>query len=101
MAELFAFLGIKSQAFFAGLIGGVVSVKLIAADSWVERILLVIGGAFAAGYGEPLITGYFAIKSGAGGIAFMVGIFAMSAAKAVMDFISDPKGLRALVERKV
>lgn len=87
--ELSTVLGIKLSAFFAGFIGGVVSLRFIRdLDTWQKKVLTVFGGAFAANYLSPWIVAYFKIQAGEGGVAFATGLFAMSLAAAIIETIA-------------
>lgn len=84
-----AFFGIKKAAFVVGLVGAVVSLKFVKrAQKWYENVLMIFGGSAAAGYLEPPVSAYFHVTNG-GFIAFLIGLFGMSLAAAVMGMINS------------
>lgn len=93
-----SFLGVKKAAFVIGFIGAVVSLKFVKrAESWFEKAFMVFGGAVAAGYLEPPISAYFNVTNG-GFIAFIIGLFGMSLAAAIMDVIDSTKWGKLVTE---
>lgn len=84
-----SFLGIKKAAFVIGFVGAVVSLRFVKrAEKWYEKGLMVFGGAAAAGYLEPPVSAYFSVTNG-GFIAFLIGLFGMSLASAMMGTINN------------
>lgn len=56
-----------------------------------QRLTMVASGAIAAHYITPLVSAYFGMDAGRnGGVAFLIGLFGMSTAAAVL------RGLRTI-----
>lgn len=86
------YIGIKHISFFIGFIGGVVSLSFLknCRQTVVGKSMMVVGGATTAGYMEPPISAYFSLENG-GYVAFIIGLFGMSVAAAIMQLIQKTK----------
>lgn len=85
--------GLKKITLIAGFVGALVSLKFIdgiATWSLWKRITTVAAGAFVAGYCAPLTVTVLELSQGTeGAIAFIGGLFGMSAAGAVIKAMPE------------
>lgn len=93
--------GLKKITLIAGFFGALVSLKFIdgiAAWSLWQRISTVAAGAIVAGFCAPLTVEILELSTGTeGAIAFIGGLFGMSAAGAVIKAM--PEWLDAVKQR--
>lgn len=86
-----AAIGLK-PSFVAGVFGAVVSLKFLPDmhGAW-ERLCMVSSGALVAGYTAPIAVAFFDMKSqgGESSVTFLIGLFGMSIAAAVIKMIRD------------
>lgn len=101
MNEILSAIGLKKLPLIAGFVGALVSLKFIdgiATWSLWQRMTTVTCGAAVAGYCTPLTVQVLELSTGAeGAIAFIGGLFGMSAAGAVIKAM--PEWLAAVRER--
>lgn len=101
MNELLSAIGLKKLPLIAGFVGALVSLKFIdgiATWSLWQRLSTVACGAAVAGYCAPLTVQVLELSTGAeGAVAFIVGLFGMSAAGAVIKAM--PEWVGAIRER--
>lgn len=76
---------------FAGALGALASLPFHAdVRTFGQRVFAVGSGAAAAHYVTPLVIEYFSITTPkAGSVAFLVGLFGMSIAAAILRSIKD------------
>lgn len=84
-------LGIKKAALIAGIIGGWLSLRFFEGLTRSGKWMTVVGGAAAANYLTAPIIAYFNLGPGSyeGGVGFAVGLFGMSLAAALIQFLRD------------
>lgn len=91
MGAIAAALGLKTS-FFVGLIGAVVSLAYLPEmKTKGQRAMTALGGACCANWCAPLVVSWFGVQSAGGeaSIAFLIGLFGMSLAAAVIKIITD------------
>lgn len=76
-----------------GFIGAVVSLRFFKADSWFERITVVMSGWACAFFLTKPVVDKFSLGDSqwADGTAFFVGLFGMAIVAALMGAIKDTK----------
>ena len=77
----------------AGVLGSLVGLRLAPGLSWLERFANVITGSVCAGFAAPAAGELFKLSSPAmmSFLAFVLGLFGMSIASAVMQALRDAK----------
>lgn len=83
-----AYLGVKASAVMAGTFGSMVSMAVIAGPIW-YRLCLFMGGLVSSAYVTPLIVNSFELGKSENAVAFLVGMFGMSIAAAVIRTVQD------------
>ncbi len=87
--DLLSAIGLKLATFVGGFIGAVVSLKFIDAgmNSW-QKATTVLAGSVVAGYVTPVIVDTLGLSEKLeAGIAFLIGLFGMSLAGAIVTSI--------------
>lgn len=101
MNEILSAVGLKKLPLIAGFVGALVSLKFIdgiATWSLWQRLSTVACGAAVAGYCAPLTVSVLELAPGTeGAVAFIAGLFGMSAAGAVVKAM--PEWMNAVRER--
>ena len=78
-------LGVKYATLIGGFLGALVSLKFIEGMSVWSRASTVLAGALVAAYLTPVVVEWMELSAKMeGGIAFLVGLFGMSMAGAVI-----------------
>lgn len=82
---------IAANPLVAGLAGAFVGLRFAPGASWLERITNVAAGAICSGFVAPAVGEMLRLQSPAmlGFLAFVVGMFGMSLASAVMQGLRD------------
>lgn len=77
----------------AGILGSLVGLRLAPGLSWPERFTNVITGSLCAGFAAPAAGEMFRLTSPAmmSFLAFVLGLFGMSIAAAVMQALRETK----------
>lgn len=100
LESLLQSIGINKAAAIAGLLGSIVSLKLIDGLGWTGRIFTIACGGLLANYGTPLLLFYYQMDPRhEAAIGFFVGLFGMSIVAAVMKSIVGTD-LWTLIQRK-
>lgn len=87
---ILASLGLTKGSALGGFFGAVISLRFLEGLSWWKRLSTVIAGTFVAAYVTPLIVLLFDLNVKVeSGVAFLVGVFGMSLAGAVIKAIPD------------
>ena len=86
--DLASILGAKGSAFMAGMFGAMVSMAVIAGPFW-YRFCLFGGGLVSSAYVTPLIVNSFELGRSENAVAFLVGMFGMSIAAAIIRTVQD------------
>jgi len=98
-------LGMKAGVIIAGTAGAAVSLMVIKGPIW-YRFCLFGGGLVSAAFVTPLITNVLDLTNSENAVAFLVGMFGMSLAAAIIRTIQDvnfdslSEHLRAWLGRK-
>lgn len=84
---------IMAHPLAAGIIGSLVGLRLAPGLSWLERLTNVAAGSVCAGFAAPAAGELFKLTSPAmmSFLAFVLGLFGMSIASAVMQALRDAK----------
>lgn len=83
-------IGLKWLTLIAGFLGAVVSLKFIDGLSVVQRVSTVVAGSAIAGYCTVLVVDLFGLSTKLDGpVAFLIGLFGMSIAGALMKAIPE------------
>jgi hypothetical protein len=69
-----------------GLAGSVVSMKFVQ-GTWVERLLMCVGGAALSYYGTSPICTWWGVTSAEGLVGFLLGLFGMALVTRVYEAI--------------
>lgn len=80
------------QPFAAGAFGALVALRFaVPGSSWPARLFNVAAGALCAGYGAPALAEWMHVVGpvGQAALAFVVGMFGLSVAAAVMQGIRE------------
>lgn len=81
--------GLKFPSLVAAFFGSVVSFRFIRAETWLGRLLLLMGGFGGAAFGTPLILHVFEWPLAfEGGAAFLLGMFGMAICDAFVRTIA-------------
>lgn len=84
---------IATSPFVAGVLGAVVGLKGAPGLSWQERFTNVIAGSAIALFVAPAVGEFFRLTSPSmlGLLAFALGMFGMSIAAAILQWLRDGK----------
>ena len=82
------YIGVKFSAVVAGTFGAAVSMAVIKGPLW-YRATLFAGGLIAAAFVTPLLVNTFDLGKSENAVAFLVGMFGMSIAAAVIRTVQD------------
>ena len=82
------YIGIKASAIVAGTFGAAVSMAVIKGPIW-YRLSLFLGGLLSAAFVTPLIVTSLQLDKSENAVAFLVGMFGMSIASAVIRTIQE------------
>ena len=76
--DTFGFIGVKLDAFMAGIFGGIAAMPSDTKLSFRRGCSLIFSGALCAGYFTPLTANYFKLSTEfAGAISFIFGLIGM------------------------
>lgn len=77
----------------AGALGALVGLKFAPGLSWVERVFNVIAGALCAGYASPALAEWLHVAGEGmrGGLSFVIGLFGLSLAAAIVQGMRDAR----------
>lgn len=91
MDVLAGILGVKKTAIVVAFISAVCSLKFVPdMKTWTEKLLMTLSGFFFTVYVSPMIAEQFMFKERTeAGITFLLGLFGMSLAAAVITVISS------------
>lgn len=88
--EALAALGLSKPATIGGLVGAIVSLKFIEGLTIFQRAGTVLGGMLSAAYVTPLVIQVIELSTRLeSAVAFLVGVFGMSIAAAIMKAIPE------------
>lgn len=88
MEGLATYVGVKLAAVISGTFGAAVSMAVIKGPIW-YRLTLFAGGLVAAAFVTPLIVNTFDLGKSENAVAFLVGMFGMSIASAVIRTVQE------------
>lgn len=103
--EFAKYIGVNANAIIAGAFGAAVSMVVIKGPLW-YRGCLFIGGLTSAAFVTPLLVNAFDLAKSENAVAFLVGMFGMSIAAAIIRTVQDVNfdslmaHLRAWIGRK-
>lgn len=83
-----SYIGVKTGALMAGSFGAMVSMAVISGPIW-YRFALFGGGLISSAYVTPLIVNSFELGRSENAVAFLVGMFGMSIAAAIIRTVQD------------
>lgn len=87
---LLTWFGLQKASMIGGFFGAMVSLKFIEGLNIWQRGTTVFAGTFASAYVTPIVVEWLAISAKMeGGAAFLIGLFGMSMAGAVMKAIPE------------
>lgn len=86
--EFANYIGAKTPAVIAGSFGAAVSMAVIK-GSLAYRMSLFCGGMVSAAFITPLIVNAFELGKSENAVAFLVGMFGMSVAAAIIRTVQD------------
>lgn len=72
----------------AGFAGSLITLRFLGPMPWYERLILVCGGAVITYYTTPLVLYWSNLVKYQNSIAFLIGVFGMSAIGAGLQFLS-------------
>lgn len=77
----------------AGAIGALVGLKFAPGITWFERTFNVLSGSLCAGYASPALAEWLHVGGDGmrGGLSFVIGLFGLSLAAAVVQGMRDAK----------
>lgn len=89
--SLLVALGLKKVALIAGFIGGVISLRFFEGLTPGGKAFTAFSGAAAANFLTPMTLAWFQLhpESYEGGIGFVLGLFSMSLAAAVIKWLRE------------
>ncbi|MGH7260145.1 MAG: hypothetical protein ACREI9_05620 [Nitrospiraceae bacterium] len=83
-------LGLKPGSFFAGMLGGVLSLRWVPEVGWAARSFTIFFAGCVANYATEPIYLTFAIKGlHQGGVGLLIGLFAMSLSAAIFKALKE------------
>lgn len=82
------FIGVKFASIVAGAFGAAVSMAVIKGPLW-YRASLFLGGLIAAAFVTPLLVDTFELAKSENAVAFLVGMFGMSIASAIIRTVQE------------
>lgn len=82
------YIGVKFASIIAGTFGAAVSMAVIKGPIW-YRFCLFLGGLVAAAFVTPLLVDTFDLSKSENAVAFLVGMFGMSIAAAIIRTVQD------------
>lgn len=86
--DITAYIGVKASTFMAGTFGAMVSMAVISGPVW-YRVCLFMGGLVSSAYVTPLVVNSFELAKSENAVAFLVGMFGMSIAAAIIRTVQD------------
>lgn len=100
MTALLEALGLKLGVVVGGFIGSVVSLRFAQGLSLTGKLSMVFGGLAAAAYLTPLVSLVIDLKAPIeSGIAFLIGLYGMSAIAEGYKFISSGEAMKLLRQK--
>lgn len=82
------YIGVKAGTIMAGTFGSMVSMAVISGPIW-YRLCLFMGGLISSAYVTPLVVNSFELGKSENAVAFLVGMFGMSIAAAIIRTVQD------------